>query len=1047
MPDLPTGTVTFLFTNIDLSRLRESSPGATKAAQIKLNAILRSTIEASGGYIFKATGGTFGIAFSTPYEALSAAIKAQRTLLKEDKSEVGSLRVSMVLHTGSVEEHGGTYTGSALQRLTRLLSTAHGDQILLSFVTAELVRDLLPDGVELEDLGEHRLNDLMSSEHLFQLVAPDLPANFPPLKTLEALPNNLPLQLTSFIGREQEMAEIKGLLHTTRLLTLTGSGGAGKTRLALQAAADVLENFRDGVWLVELASLFHGDLVAKAAGSTLGMREEVGRPLLDSLSDYLRSKHLLIVLDNCEHLIEACATLAAALLRTAPNVHILATSREALDIGGEITWRVPSLSLPSSRRLPTFEQMTQYEAIQLFIERATAVQPGFKLTEANAPIVAQICQRLEGIPLAIELAAARVRMLSVEQIALRLKERFLLLTGGSRTALPRQQTLRATVDWSYDLLSVAEQAMLRRLSVFAGGWTLEAAEAVCADEQTRSYEVLDLLTQLVNKSLVIADEQEGEIRYRLLETIRQYAQEKLREVGKRESMYKRHWDWFLQLAEEAISGVAGSEQALWLERLEREHDNLRAALRRSLKQNEVETALRLAGALWWFWSVHGHATEGRKWLESALARSEGVPASVRAHALNGAGMLALSQDDHNQTEVLCGESLRLFRELGDKRGIALSLWRLGIVAWIRRNFSAARSMTEESLALSKEVGNKDGIADSLNLLGYIATSQGQYDTARALLEQGLVSFRQANDQWGTAYTLYHLAQVLFFQGEYVRVHTLLDECLLISRKLGYKRGIADSLNILGRLVLYEEGDAIRAYSLAEESLATFRELGDRVGISEGLSLLGKVATFQRNYAAARAFYEGSLAISKELEDKQEMASCLEGLGEVAAAQASIEGDEQVQRTPTSRSILWAARLWGAAEAIREAIGAPMPPVERRIFEHTVAAARTQLGVQSFTKAWAEGRSMTPEQALESEERVLLIEAPLLGPSPTHPAGLTEREVEVLRLVAQGLTDSQVAEKLVLSPRTVSTHLRSIYNKLGITSRSAATRFAMEHNLT
>jgi predicted ATPase/class 3 adenylate cyclase/DNA-binding CsgD family transcriptional regulator len=1040
MPDPPTGTVTFLFTEIDGSnRLWETSSEAMKSALTQQDALLRNAIEAHQGYIFKVARGAFCAAFSTPYDALSATLKAQYNILAETWSGISPLRVRMALHTGSVQVREGNYSGSALNRLAHLLSTAHGGQILLSFVTAELVRDVLPIEVTLHDLGEHRLNDLISTEHIFQLTAPDLPANFPPLRTLEALPNNLPLQLTSFVGREREIAEVKRLLTNTRLLTLTGIGGAGKTRLALQVAAEVLENFRDGVWLVELARLFDGELVPKTVGLTLGMREEVGRPVLDTLIDHLRTKHLLIVLDNCEHLIEACAILSEALLRAIPTLHILATSREPLGIGGETNWRVPPLSLPDTKRLPPLESLTQYEAVQLFIERAVSVQPGFALTSSNALAVAQICQQLDGIPLAIELAAARVKMLSVEQIALRLDERFLLLTGGSRTALPRQQTLRATIDWSYELLAEAEQALLRRLSVFAGGWTLEAAEAVCAGEKIKPHEVLDLLTQLINKSLVLADEQEGEVRYQLLETMRSYAAEKLREAGEREITRRRHYDWFVALAEEGEHEVSGAQQAMWLERLEQEHDNLRAVLRRSLKQNEIEIALRLCAALWWFWSVHGHRTEGRQWLDRALTAGRPLAGTriapgLLAKALNGAGMLALTQDDLLQAEQLCWESLALFRTLGDQEGSAIALARLGMIAWVRRNYSEARSRAEEALTLFRALNEKSNIADSLNLLAYVANSQGEYAQARSLLEESLALFREARDKWGIAYTLYRLAQVVFSLGDFARVRSLLEESLTLSRELGYKRGIGTSFTVLGQLALYE-GDAATAHSLLEESLATFREQGDRVGIAESLALLARVAAFQGDYATSRTLYEESLAVSSALGDKEAIASCFEGLGAVLAAQGHAD------------TSLWATRLWGAAEALREAIGAPMPPLERATYEQWLATVRTQLGEEIFAAAWAQGQTMTPEQALASEGQPMLPKRTLAAPPATYPAGLTIREVEVLRLVARGLTDAEVAEILILSPRTVSTHLRSIYNKLGVTSRSAATRFAVEHDLT
>jgi predicted ATPase len=522
---------------------------------------------------------------------------------------VGSLRVRMALHTGVAEVRDGDYFGPALNRVARLLTAGHGGQVLLSQATYHLVREALPEDASLTDLGAHRLKDLQQPEHLFQLLHPALPADFPPLHSLEAFAHNLPRQLTSFIGREREMGEVKEFLATTRLLTLTGSGGCGKTRLALQVAADLLEAYADGVWLVELAALADPTLVPQTVASALGVREQPVRPLTETLVDYLQPKVLLLILDNCEHLLTASAQLANALLRSCPRLRMLASSRQGLGIAGERTYRVPSLSLPQPRPLPPVERLTDYEAVRLFVERAVFTQPSFAITDQNAPAVAQVCERLDGIPLAIELAAARVKALPVEKLNERLDDMFRLLTGGSRTALPRQQTLRALIDWSYDLLSEPERALLRRLSAFAGGWTLEAAEAVGVGEGVEEWEVLDLLTSLVEKSLVLYEEREGEGRYRLLETVRQYARDRLLESEEGEAVRTRHLEFFLHWA----------EQGPGLERLETEHDNLRAALAWSGAQRQGDVGLRLGGAMGGFWHVRGYWTEGRERLAGVLA--------------------------------------------------------------------------------------------------------------------------------------------------------------------------------------------------------------------------------------------------------------------------------------------------------------------------------------------------------------------------------------------------------------------------------------------
>jgi len=530
IPSLPSGTVTFLFTDIEGStRLAHQYHDTWEVLRKRHHAILREAIESNKGYVFQVVADAFCAAFQTAGDAVHAAIKSQLDLQAENWGETPIL-VRMGIHTGKAEiQPDGLYHGYlTLSHAQRLMSAGHGGQVLLSFATQELVYDELPEDVELHDLGQHRLKDFDRAEHIFQLNIADLPSDFPPLHTLDAHRHNLPVQLTSFIGRDREMAEVKYLLSTTRLLTLTGAGGSGKTRLALHVATNLVDTFKDGVWWVELESLIDEALVPQAVAKAVGMRENPNQMLAETLTSFLRSKQILLVLDNCEHLITGCAQLAEQLLTTCPELKILATSREALRLTGESTWYISTLSVPASQDKIDVQSVMEYEAIRLFVERAVAVKSDFALTRQNALSVTQVCQRLDGIPLAIELAAARITVLSVNEIVARLNDRFPLLTSGSRTAIPRQQTLRATVDWSYDLLTDLERILLRRLSVFTGGYTLEAAEAVCSQGLKRS-ETLYLLGGLVNKSLVIveADDKIGGTRYRLLETIRQYALEKL----------------------------------------------------------------------------------------------------------------------------------------------------------------------------------------------------------------------------------------------------------------------------------------------------------------------------------------------------------------------------------------------------------------------------------------------------------------------------------------------------------------------------------------
>jgi predicted ATPase/class 3 adenylate cyclase len=616
MHNLPSGPVTFLFTDIEGStQLWETHPEDMKDALAEHDSILQTAIKSNNGHVIKMTGDGIHGVFEKASDATQATLAAQRNL--QALIHKLPIRVRMGLHTGEAELRANDYYGQALNRAARIMAVGHGGQILLSTVTAELVREHLPAEISLLDLGEHRLRDLVQPEHIFQIQAPDLPRNFPSLTSLNAFPNNLPLQLTSFIGRQREMQEAGKLLASARLLTLIGPGGTGKTRLSLQLAAEQLSEFKDGVWLVEFAPLTDPALIVSTISSVLGLREVPGVPLLTVLIDYLRAKSLLLIFDNCEHLIEASAQTADQFLRACPQLKIIASSREALGVVGETVYRVPSLSLPDA----SSDALMGFEATRLFIERATKSEPRFHLTDHNASSIAQICRRLDGIPLAIELAAARVKIFTPEQIAERLDDRFKLLTGGSRTALPRQQTLRALIDWSYQSLNETEQCSLRRLAVFSGGWTFEAAEAVINES-----DAMDGLLGLVNKSLVNVEEQDDKSRYRFLETIRQYAMEKLLESGESVNVRDRHLDYFLQSMKQAPDREKRKFGALpddteWLDRLELEHDNLRMALEWSAS-NHPDKALHLIITVGNFWVGRDYNMEARSWCQTILERGK-----------------------------------------------------------------------------------------------------------------------------------------------------------------------------------------------------------------------------------------------------------------------------------------------------------------------------------------------------------------------------------------------------------------------------------------
>ncbi len=910
MPTLPSGTVTFLFTDIEGATLliQRSADVATQAFADHRR-LLRDVVVSTDGHVYQDQGERFFFVFQRAKDAVLAAVAAQRALARHHWPEGVKPQVRMGLHSGEPASSGDEYVGLDVHRAVRICAAGHGGQILLSQTTRDLTEADLPEDVGLRDLGNHRLKDLRRPERIFQVVAADLQSTFPPLLTLDVLPNNLPVQLTTLVGREREIAETKRLLATTPLLTLTGSGGCGKTRLALQVAAEVLESYADGVWFVELAPITDPALVPQTVASTLNIQEQPGRSILAALIDHLQPHQVLLVLDNCEHVLSACAQLSDALLRACPRLRILATSREGLGIAGELTYRVPSLSVPDLRVAGSLNRVVQYGAVRLFVERATFASPEFRLTPERAPAVAQICARLDGIPLAIELAAVRVKAMGVEQIASRLDDRFHLLTGGSRTALPRQRTLRGAIDWSYDLLPEPERVLLRRLAIFSGGFTLEATEAICADTPVTSAEILELLTHLVEKSLVVTEEYEGEEWYRLLDTIRHYALNTLRDAGEDPTVRRRHRDWCIGLAERAETGMQGAMQGPWLERVEREHDNFRAALEWSKTAPDgTEEYLRLAGALWFFWFMRGYLSEGREWLEGALSAGAGASASARAKAVNGAGLLAWRQGDDARAAALGEEGLALSRQMGYKLGIGHSLHTLAVVARRRGDDVRAAALGEESLAVVRDIGYKWGIAHALDTLGDLARHQGDYERAAALLEESLGLFRELKDKGGIASSLYYLGLVALHRGDQERARVLFEEGLALFRDLKDKGGIAWALHHLGGAVR-SLGEYDRAAALLKESLATFRDLGQRSAIAVSLERLA-----------------GAMAARGEMER--------------------------------------AAHLFGAADALRQATGSRPSPSARAEAERDLAALRATMGEQAFATAWASGRAMTLDQAIE-----------------------------------------------------------------------------------
>src|SRR6266704_4020181 len=860
-----------------------------------------------------------------------------------------------------------------------------------------------------------------------------------PLK-LSIHTNNLPVSLTSLICREQEVKAIHALLlrPDVRLLTLTGTAGVGKTRLALEVARGLAHDFADGVHVVSLAPISDPAFVISTIAHSMGLTESGSQPLLDRLKISQRDKHRLLLLDNFEHVITA-ATLLAELLEACPDVKILVTSREVLRLRAEHQFAVPPLALPDPQHLPDERSLAHIPAVNLFIQRTQAIKSDFHVTTDNAATIAEICTRLDGLPLAIELAAARINLLPPQALLARLSQRLTVLTSGARDVPERQRTLRNTLAWSYQLLDAKAQRLFRRLSVFVGGCTLEA---VCAalDAETTAVSVLDGVASLVDKSLLHQTEQvDGEPRYVMLETIREYGLECLQACGELEAVRRAHAAYYLRLAEAAEPQIR-AEQIQWLDQLEREHGNLQAALSWLITSEEREPALRFGGALWQFWRRQGHLSEGYGFLKRTLAASEATAAPIRAKALIGAGVLAGELGNYAQAELLCEEGLRLSRDLEDLRSITTSLWMLGRAAYHKTEYAVARSLVEEALAVAQQVGSSWEMTHALDTLTFIAYDEGKYEEACMRGEECLLHARRAGDNKAIRNALFILGLAHFGADSQVKGDTLLEEFCALARAAGDERDLAWALVFLGglRTCVLDAGASGR--TLMEEGMMHARRVGDQEVIVCAGYWQALDAFMQGDSPVARALLEECLTVVMQEVSHRKLllVLCLELLGEVVTAQGEP---------------VWAARLWGAAETVRTSTGLSMPPALLIIYEQFTASVCTQLGEEAFQAALAEGRGMTAEQALTARGPVTMsIPIPALLPSPpptktsSYPSSLTAREVEVLRLVAQGMTNEQMAKQLVISPRTVNTHLTSIFGKIGVSTRSAATRYAIDHHL-
>jgi predicted ATPase/class 3 adenylate cyclase len=812
------GVVTFLFTDIEgSSQLWEREPERMQGALARHDALVRKAVDGNRGRVVKMLGDGVHAVFIDPRDAVNAAVEVQQMLADPAATDGIAFKVRVGLHAGVEEHRDDDFFGRSVNRAARIMGVAHGGQILVSETVSSLVDERLSDGIALRDLGLVRLRDLASPERVFQVVHPGLRANFPALRTLEATPNNLPQQLTSFIGREREQAEIATLLARSSLLTLVGAGGIGKTRLSLQVAADLMDEFPDGVWLVELAALVDPRLVPQAVASVLGVKEEPGRPVLEALVKVFKDRRFLVILDNCEHLVQTCAELANVLLQSGPHVKLMASSREPLRVAGEATYVVPALAFPGLSRMITPSALAEYDAAQLFIDRAVAVQSTFKVTEQNAMALAGVCHQLDGIPLAIELAAARTRVLSIENIAARLDDRFRLLKGSDKTALPRQQTLRALIDWSYDLLTEPEKKLLRRLAAFSGGFTLEAAEAVGCGDDLDQGSGLEILTQLVEKSLVVLDPESG--RYRLLETVRQYALERLEESGEAAVVRTRHLRFFLALAERARPELAGPAQGEWLTRLDLERENLLSAHTWCNRAEDgADLGLRLMYFVKPYWFIRGLLGLGHRVMIDALAR----PGAQKRNVARCGGLL-----DVGQIECWMGrysaalrhlmEALAIAREIGDKPMVAALLQPLGLAALGNGDAGSARTYLAEALALARELGNKRELLAANNALAQLHRAEGELDAAEPLYERTLTLARELGDRESIAIGLLNLAMVSIGRGSSERAGRMLLEALDIVDETGSQSAGQSVLEVSAGLAARQSewGRAARLYGAAE----------------------------------------------------------------------------------------------------------------------------------------------------------------------------------------------------------------------------------------
>jgi predicted ATPase/class 3 adenylate cyclase/DNA-binding CsgD family transcriptional regulator len=1079
---LPTGTVTLLLADVEGStRLWETQPEEMTAAIARLNQTVSEIIVTHDGVrpVEQGEGDSFVAAFARASDALAAALEMQRAPLAPIRLRIG-------VHTGEIQlRDEGNYAGPTINRTARLRDLGHGGQTLLSGTTESLVLDRLPGDAWLTDLGTHPLRDLPRAERVVQLCHPDVVNDFPPLRVIKTVAfQHLPVQLTSFVGRDAQINDLRQILADNRVVTLAGAGGVGKTRLAIQLASQLAGEFGDGIWYVDLAPITDPELVPVTVARALGLPDQPGRSTMDTLLRFVRDRQMLVVLDNCEHLLDACAALVNALLATAAGLTLLTTSREPIGVAGEVSWRVPSLSLAD-------------EAIELFAERARHARRDFTLTDDNAATVREICARLDGVPLAIELAAARVRALSMAEILDSLHDRFRLLTGGARTAVRRQQTLRASVDWSHALLTQTERVLFRRLAVFLGGFDFDAAQAVAGSGDVERYQVLDLLTLLVDKSLVVADENGGRSRYRLLETVRQYALEKLGESGEADAVRSRHRDYYTALAA-LLDAPAGTDHEQCLEQAETEIDNLRAAFAWSQENSDVPLALALTSSLQPLWQARGRRREGLTWFDTALAALDArhleVPPATRARALADRALLAAAMgaaDSIDQAQ----QALAIAREVDNPALLAAALTACGYFAAFN-NPDVARAYFAEAIELARADGDRWRLSEALTYQAAAALAAGDPIAGRVAGQEGRELSVAIGHRLTARVCRWCLAVAQVYQGDLAGVaaqfaelaaeanvdHDLLvkaDSLMFQSLALAYQgeadaaRGAAGAaIEAASEVSEHHTGVAYSASAAAALAAGDVATALDALEAWRHLSALPRVAGVRCRFRAEFALAGGDLVDARRFADDAVSTTAGMFLSDALTVRARVaiaQGEpEQAERDAhdalacaadieaylfipdileclgalagEAGSHREATRLFAAAEAIRQRMGSVRFKIYDAGCQASVAPLRDALGEKDFDAAWAEGAALSIEEAIAYAQR-----GRGQRKRPTSGwAALTPTELDVVGLVSDGLTNSAIAARLFISPRTVQTHLTHVYTKLGLASRVQLAQEAARH---